>query len=205
MKEKLLETALSLFRENGYQKVSIQKICEACQVTKGCFYHYYHSKEDLLLDYYELIPQENLVQILSEMMGIASPLKRLWMYFGFYIEHSTQLGPDLLKELMKIDMDRGGVLFTPYYNTQQGAVPGFLKVVETLTREGQAEGNILSNASWEKLLWIYTASFTGALMYWSSSGGAFDVKEELHCSFLHIYQGVEANSDSCKFIPAQNS
>lgn len=105
---------------------------------------------------------------------------------------------------MKIDMNRGGVLFTPYYNTQQGAVPGFLKVVETLTREGQAEGKILSNASWERLLWIYTASFTGALMYGSSSGGAFDVKEEPHHSFLHIYQGTAANSDSYEVTPAQN-
>lgn len=188
MREKLLETALELFRKHGYKNVSVQSICEACSVTKGCFYHNFTSKEDLLLRYYQMIPSEMLMERLALMMTEKSPIRQLWMYLEFYVECTTRLGQDLLRELMKINMDRGGLLFTPYYESQQPPVPDFLKMVQTLTEEGQRQGEITKTAAWDKLLWLYTTSFIGALMHWSCAGAQYDVKEELHFSFLYIYQ-----------------
>jgi AcrR family transcriptional regulator len=44
----LLETAQKLFYELGYDKTSVQNIVDAVDIAKGTFYHYFHSKEDLL-------------------------------------------------------------------------------------------------------------------------------------------------------------
>ena len=54
MKKKLLDTAIELFLEHGYEQVSVDMICKACNVTKGSFYHYYPTKDSLLVDYYEI-------------------------------------------------------------------------------------------------------------------------------------------------------
>jgi len=44
----LLKTARDLFYELGYEQTSVQKITETVGIAKGTFYHYFHSKEDLL-------------------------------------------------------------------------------------------------------------------------------------------------------------
>lgn len=47
-KAALLKSALTLFEKQGYDATSVQQIVDDAQRTKGAFYHYYESKEDLL-------------------------------------------------------------------------------------------------------------------------------------------------------------
>lgn len=44
----LIETALQLFRERGYEHVPVQAITDAVGVAKGTFYHHFASKDDLV-------------------------------------------------------------------------------------------------------------------------------------------------------------
>ncbi|KJE27876.1 bacterial regulatory s, tetR family protein [Geobacillus kaustophilus] len=50
MKEKLREAAIELFERKGFKETSVQEIVEAIGATKGAFYYYYKSKEELLCD-----------------------------------------------------------------------------------------------------------------------------------------------------------
>jgi TetR/AcrR family transcriptional regulator len=45
---KILETALGLFSERGYEAVGVAEICESSGITKPTLYHYYGSKRGLL-------------------------------------------------------------------------------------------------------------------------------------------------------------
>ena len=47
-KEELLQTALDLFAERGYENTPVQAITDAIGIAKGTFYHYFDSKEALL-------------------------------------------------------------------------------------------------------------------------------------------------------------
>jgi AcrR family transcriptional regulator len=44
----ILDTAISLFSERGYEAVGVAELCEASSVTKPTLYHYYGSKRGLL-------------------------------------------------------------------------------------------------------------------------------------------------------------
>lgn len=50
MKEKIIEESILLFEKKGFSETSIQDIVEAIGVTKGTFYYYFSSKEQLLMD-----------------------------------------------------------------------------------------------------------------------------------------------------------
>ncbi|MFC0473463.1 TetR/AcrR family transcriptional regulator [Halalkalibacter kiskunsagensis] len=50
MKEKIIEVSIDLFGQNGFIETSIQDIVEALGVTKGTFYYYFKSKEELLME-----------------------------------------------------------------------------------------------------------------------------------------------------------
>ena len=44
----ILQAALTLMRERGFDKVSIRDICKQADITTGAFYHHFPSKESLL-------------------------------------------------------------------------------------------------------------------------------------------------------------
>ncbi len=52
-RNQLIDAALSLFAEKGYENATIKDLAEACGVAAGLVYHYFESKEDLLLSVFE--------------------------------------------------------------------------------------------------------------------------------------------------------
>lgn len=48
-KESIITTAQQLFIEKGYFTVSVQEIIDASNISKGTFYNYFNSKNDLIL------------------------------------------------------------------------------------------------------------------------------------------------------------
>ena len=44
----MLDTAAELFIKNGYDGTTVQQVIDRLEVSKGAFYHYFSSKEDLL-------------------------------------------------------------------------------------------------------------------------------------------------------------
>ncbi|KGX87536.1 TetR/AcrR family transcriptional regulator [Pontibacillus litoralis] len=48
LKERIIESSLDLFEKHGYHGVSVNQIVERCGASKGGFYHYFQSKDELL-------------------------------------------------------------------------------------------------------------------------------------------------------------
>lgn len=48
VKRNIYLTALELFKQNGYASTSVQEIVDQVGVTKGAFYYYFKSKEEIL-------------------------------------------------------------------------------------------------------------------------------------------------------------
>lgn len=51
-KKQIFDTAVQLFKENGYEQVTISEICKITGVAKGTFYVYYESKESIIKESY---------------------------------------------------------------------------------------------------------------------------------------------------------
>jgi len=58
--ERLVEEALRLFAEKGFEGTSVQDVVAAAGVTKGAMYHYFSSKDDLLAEIYARVLREQL-------------------------------------------------------------------------------------------------------------------------------------------------
>jgi AcrR family transcriptional regulator len=57
----IVETALRLFRENGYDRTTMRAIAKEAGVSVGNAYYYFASKEHLIQGFYERIQQLHLV------------------------------------------------------------------------------------------------------------------------------------------------
>ncbi len=80
-KEKLIAAALDLMAERDYTVISVDEICERAGVSKGSFYHFFKSKEDLGLTAIWAYFRESLDDMAAaEFMRRTDPVERA---FGF--------------------------------------------------------------------------------------------------------------------------
>lgn len=57
-KTKIIETAIKLFGENSYEGTSIKQIAQTLGISQGLMYNYFESKEQLLVQIFELAKNE---------------------------------------------------------------------------------------------------------------------------------------------------
>lgn len=50
----IAEVALGLFKEKGYNNVTVDEIVKTCETSKGSFYHHFNSKADILNEHFKL-------------------------------------------------------------------------------------------------------------------------------------------------------
>ena len=84
-KTKLLDSAQELMAAKGFSATSVDEICQRAKLTKGSFFHYFESKEDLgkeLLRRFSLSCQYKMKEaVLKEV----DPLKRVYGYLDFAV------------------------------------------------------------------------------------------------------------------------
>lgn len=75
-RERLYNSALELFRERGYDKVSVADITARADTAKGTFFNYFETKADVLAAWYEdvlappsAVPGHTLDELLNWMLG----------------------------------------------------------------------------------------------------------------------------------------
>jgi len=185
-KEQLVETGMELFKREGFDKVTVDRICAEAGVTKGSFYHHFKTKNELLLNYYNILlsnPMNMALNILEE----NDPKEQLWMAIEYSINATISLGADLLHHMLVADMSQGGEIFTPYYSQQHGDTKDYLDFVFRLIDKCQ-KNRVVRNTYTAKDLWFaYISGLMGIAMHWSSSKNSYDQKAELRRLFEIIF------------------
>ncbi len=105
LKDRILESAWELFREKGYEKVSLRAIAEHAGTTVGNLTYHYPQKEDLLLAMQISTQGEILARvgnipetpeaILEELHSLAADAEERMLERSFYFKSLFQLAEDL--------------------------------------------------------------------------------------------------------------
>lgn len=72
-RQRILEVALRLFREAGFEATTMREVAAAADQSLGAAYHYFPSKEAIVLAYYHSVQDEHARQarqLLSEITGL---------------------------------------------------------------------------------------------------------------------------------------
>jgi AcrR family transcriptional regulator len=76
-RDKILDTALELFRQEGFEAATMRAIAQRAGVATGAAYYYYPSKEAIVLDYYERVSREMAEQMEGALMEAGGLEERL--------------------------------------------------------------------------------------------------------------------------------
>ena len=141
-RERVLDAAVNLFAEQGYDATSVAQVIERAGSTKGGFYHHFASKDALLYEVYgDLITGqlEHMDEILARGLAPADTLRALILDLVETTAASTQRALVFWRELHRL-----GDEHTAAYRADRRR---YHDAVRRLIRAGQATGAFSRAAS----------------------------------------------------------
>jgi len=171
-RKRILESALSLFREKGFDQVSIDEITSSAGVSKGSFYTYFQTKSDIIIEEFRLIDgfyEKKEGAILRE-LDARSRLNAFTKHQLDYIHKN--LGFRTLSILYINQM-------STFY--EQKILPNrertLVRIVSRIISEGQDAGQIRPGDPIELAGWM-NRCMRGFFLDWAISKGEIDIRKE---------------------------
>lgn len=177
-KERIINTAYQLFQKKGYDKVTINDICNACKITKTTFYYHLQSKEAIISNFYDSVTQ-SLASRMTDVISAENHWEQLMICFETLINSSEKIGPDLIGQLliMNIKHDEGTYDFDE----------DLTKLAVLLIEKAQKAGQIRNQSPADSLYRASAYVFLGYETKWCIKKKNFNRIEQVRQALENIY------------------
>ena len=187
-REQLYRTAMKLIDQYGYEKVTVQMICRACNIAVGSFYKYFDSKESLLV--LESRKNDEIFENkVKKELKEEDPEKYIRRYFTYYTDANIRIGTDLYMRTYgkkKVDMrlEQMRPMFT---------------VLGDFLREKQREGKVRNDIHVISIVHNLFTVVRGVIIDWCIADGKYDLHkavQEILTPLIHYYVTKDAGGSS---------
>lgn len=171
MRERIIESAWSLFYEKGYEQTTIMDIIEKSGVSKGSFYYHFKSKDTLLNTLASLLDShyEELLEELPEDMDCFDRLMylnyRMHSYIGERIDYrllASLYATQLTKSEGSSLLDQNRFYF---------------QMLFAIVDEGQKKGEITREKSVAEIVNFYGMCERALVTDWCMNNGEYSLGE----------------------------
>ena len=137
-RNEILTKAQELFYINGYNNTSVNMVIEALGISKGAFYHYFKSKEELLDCLSNTLTKEmkyNLLAVVADPdLNAIEKLNKLYYVSGSYKVENIEFIMTLTEALYKED----NLLLR--HKFQRKSIEDFVPLMAAIFQQGKDEG-----------------------------------------------------------------
>ncbi len=185
-RQRILRTAIELFRERGFQQTTAVDIAKASHISRGTFFNYYPYKEAVLLDFGGGLLQMAWQEARADLDKGVAPVRVLYSFWDRLADLSEQeLGRELLPylayELVNPDPERARAAFT--------ALPLGRYTAEILEPLKKAD-RLRQDFSLDRMANSLADTFLLAVLRWAGHTPERSLADELHKFLLLILEGV---------------
>jgi TetR/AcrR family transcriptional regulator, cholesterol catabolism regulator len=180
MKEKITKQSVLLFEQKGFSETSVQDIVEALGVTKGTFYYYFTSKEQLLMDIHlkyidDLLNRQQQIEA-SEANNLQKLKKMVHLLIGDIQEHGPS-GRVFFREMRHLADKNAEEI--------KRKREQFRLNIKRLVARGVAEGEFRQNLS-PDVIAFGILGVTNWSYQWFSPSGEISAERlaEIYCEFI---------------------
>ncbi|MEW6447766.1 MAG: TetR/AcrR family transcriptional regulator [Bacillota bacterium] len=183
LKEEIFLQALRLFKERGYENVTVEDITTACGIAKGTFYNYFSKKEHVLLHL-----GQGQIEILRESIArharVRNVRKRLKLIFKDLLARIDR-EPDLLKATV-IEILRSSLLV----EEELQLIAEFELLLTPLFEEAVAAGQVSVRWNPRQLSSFLVGTYYYALFSWLAKPAQGDVVALFHTHLDMLWDGI---------------
>ncbi|MFW5884229.1 MAG: TetR/AcrR family transcriptional regulator, partial [bacterium] len=173
-KAAIVDNALRLFNERGYDEVTVEEITRAAGVAKGTFYSYFAVKSDIIVEEFWKIDRyyaEYASRNLRRYAGAEEKLRAFTRAQMRYVR--DEVGNDSLKVLyVNQTIQRGGdkVIVNPDRQ--------WYRIVSGVIAQGQETGVFRADVDAATLAYDFNRSMRSVFLDWCITDAAFDLVRE---------------------------
>ena len=175
-KRKLVETALELIKERGFDAVNVDEITRKANVAKGTFYTYFKRKQDIMREISRL-PFADIQSELAE-MAKADVLEKLAHYFRRFMERVEYGGIQICREWVR-------TVLTP--NAPADGKKWFydIEMLTDILNDAVQSKELSEQTPVDLLARVVISELYGMMVGWCMSDGAFEPLEwvDKFCDF----------------------
>jgi TetR/AcrR family transcriptional repressor of nem operon len=144
-RERLIDAAIDLIWPSNYGMVGVDAICERSGVKKGSFYHFFESKDDLVIAALEHHWQTRRPMMDAVFSATKTPIQRLHDYFVHVRDRQIELREMHGRVLGCFHSSVGSSCIEQPAEIRakvQEVIANFVRYLANAIREGQADGVI---------------------------------------------------------------
>jgi AcrR family transcriptional regulator len=178
-KQRIYETAISIFSEKGFDDTSISEICKKANCSVGAFYHYFPSKDSIL--------EENLRIADEKFSGWKKLIKEKL--------HGRELIIAYMKAYAKLVSRESGLEFAKrFYNGNNKMFirkgrPMQTRLTEIINGAIEAGEVSLELSAEESCEWLFVGA-RGIVLNWCLHEGEFDLVDEMGIYARRALKGI---------------
>ncbi|MBA2938879.1 TetR/AcrR family transcriptional regulator [Paenibacillus sp. CGMCC 1.16610] len=174
-KKKIFTVAKELIVSKGYNNVTVDEICEKCEISKGTFYIYYKSKEDIVRKLYRddmsEYMEENFGKYIQENKD-ASPVDKLKTFIMVALGFPITVGEELTRLTF--------VVYLSLNSTETSFFEDCIKqeLLFEAIEEGRTQSIFRKDLTTEEIVNYVYSFLTGTCITWCLSEANYDIGKE---------------------------
>ncbi len=164
-RKRIYNTAIRLFKQHGYEQVSVSQIAKAANVGIGTFYHYYESKIELFMKIFVNVEDYFAeFKTLDYNLPVEDIIQR---YFYQYAKLNEAAGIEVIQNLAN-----------PQNRKSLDGNQDFELILTSIFKKYQELGKIKNNESAEEICDLFFISARGVMFDWCIKHGKYDLAEK---------------------------
>jgi len=184
-RERIIDAAWKLFREKGFAETTINDILKEAQISKGTFYYYFRSKDDLLDTLSEILDREYERLDHNEPEGMNCFDKLMWLNYEVHSYMEKNIDYRLLSYLYSAQIIKED--FSSLLNRNRY----YYKYIERLMYEGQQSGELTDEMTVSEMISYFSMGERALVTEWCMNNGRFAFGEYSKRMFPVMMQGLK--------------
>lgn len=189
----LLDTALNIFSQKGYESTRLEDIAKEAGVTRGALYHHFGNKEQLYLAIVNQVSEqgEKLVQQAIEEGGnIVDILSRILFSYFSLIEDDRRFRDVVALTLSNMMLSHDLKSISKRRSTEaKGLVEGISRFIKAAIDDGQLRKDLDPEAAAR----TFIAYQNGLALLWLANTDAFSIKSNAKALIDVFLKGIITN------------
>lgn len=163
-KIKIRERAVQLFKERGYDNVTINDICDDCGLSKHTFYYYFKSKEQIL-KMMMILPEQLSQEEMNRILFLDSPYEQYCEFLKKRIRHFESCGKDIMKKILVAQLTNS---FNIDQECEVEKERPFITMQIGFIQKAQEKGEIKNNSNPRELVQAAFCLLVGISQVWAT-------------------------------------
>lgn len=181
-RKKIMDTALELFAEQGYEATTVHQITERAGVAKGTFFNYFECKEDVFCDIQTFWATTEFVKLKDKSGPILPHLREFLMELVRLVPYTRQL----VRAIFQSNLGNEKSL------SHQLLMLNELKIILIpLIEEAQKRGEFSTVFSAEMIADQAVQTYMGVLVTWGMGMGDEKLNTQMAVSFELFFRSLQ--------------